>query len=122
MVDIDAVIPARLAGYVRTWDVAFPNDGSQDDKGYFDADGRRPPFVLFVNVRASTAFSTPVNSVLVPVADDESSKLEQRERRYNVMDVTDEIEVCSSFAMRRYPVTAFLGREEFTRPDDVARG
>ena len=36
-------LPATCAGLRRVYGVAFPNDGSQDDKAYTDAAGVRSP-------------------------------------------------------------------------------
>ena len=44
-------VPALLDGYERTFDVAFPNDGSQPDKIYRRDGGTDPAVVLFANLR-----------------------------------------------------------------------
>ena len=73
------VVGARLTGFVRTFDVAFPNDGSQGDKAYFDPSGGRPSHVLFANVVASSA-GEAVNGVLVPMGPGDIALLVNRER------------------------------------------
>jgi hypothetical protein len=115
--DLDDVVPARLLGHARVFDVAFPNDGSQPDKQYHDEHGVRPPFVLFANVSARPESS--VNGVLVPVDDTRLRQLRARELRYAVRDCTAAIESRASEVGR---VLAFVGRPSYTDPSDVARG
>ena len=120
-IDIDSLIPARLLSYVRTWDVAFPNDGSQGDKAYFDLDKSRPPVVLVVNLSVSTSV-TAVNGILVPVDVGELSRLRNRELRYDLINVSAKTELYASSERPRLSVSTFVARDEFTQPADVARG
>ena len=115
-VDIDDVVPARLAGHRRVFDVAFPNDGSQPDKAYFDEAGERPPFVLFSNLEPHSAANT--NGVLVPVSDAQLEVLCARERRYDLVAGTAWTDPASS----PLPVLTFMGAEPFTAPEDVRAG
>ncbi len=116
----DACLPAQLDGHTRTFDVAFPNDGSQPDKVYYDERGSRPPAVLFANLRPGTG-RPPVNGLLVPVTADGLASLRHRERRYELVEVTRAVR-----PMLGQPVAgrvlAFLGRPRFCRPDAVERG
>lgn len=116
-----ACIPALLEGHVRVFDVAFPNDGSQPDKAYVDPDGNSPPVVLFANVRPRER-PTPVNGVLLPVAERDVDRLEARERRYQLVDVTSSIRPYDAWPTPREPVVAFVGSRAFTDPDAVGRG
>jgi hypothetical protein len=116
-VDLDDVVPARLLGHERVFDVAFPNDGSQPDKQYHDEHGDRPPYVLFANVSARPDAS--VNGVLVPVDDTRLRQLRARELRYAARDCTAAIESRASDLGR---VLAFVGRTRYTAPSDVERG
>ena len=59
-------VPARLDGYERAFDVAFPNDGSQPDKIYRRDRGTDPALVLFANIRP-TRGRIAVNGILIPV-------------------------------------------------------
>jgi len=78
-------LPATCAGLRRVYEVAFPNDGSQDDKAYTDAAGVRPPVVLFWDVVADAEAS--VAGVCVPVTDAELAALRRRELRYDLREV-----------------------------------
>src|SRR5699024_11226874 len=64
-VDLDACIPAQAADLLRCFDVAFPNDRSQQDKAYYDTDGSRPSRVLLANLRPSP--TAPANGAGAPV-------------------------------------------------------
>ncbi|WP_277050028.1 gamma-glutamylcyclotransferase family protein [Ruania albidiflava] len=116
--DLDACIPARAAGLVRCFDVAFPNDGSQQDKAYYDTDGSRPPRVLLANLRPQTGVSA--NGVCLPVDADGLDALRARERRYAPRQIA--VEPYPGWPAPEGVVLAFLGQAEFTRPDDVSRG
>ena len=113
-------IPALLPGHVRTFDVAFPNDGSQDDKAYVDGTGLRPPVVLFANIQPSGAHA--VNGILIPVTGSELGALRARERRYEARDVTRLVRTAHPEGSVPTGVAAFVGREEFTAADSVALG
>lgn len=116
-VSLDACVPARCAGFTRAFDVAFPNDGSQPDKAYFDDRGERPPFVLFANLAEED--SAVVNGVCVPVSDRDLDRLRDRERRYALCDVSQSV---AGYAGSRLTgeVLAFLGRPEFRTGDHVS--
>ena len=117
-VDLAACVPARAAGLLRCFDVAFPNDGSQQDKAYYDADGSRPARVLLCNLRPSPA--AHVNGVCIPVDAAGLDALRVRERRYAPQPIA--VEPYPGWPHPEGEVLAFLGRAEFTRPDDVSRG
>lgn len=116
-VSLDAPRTTRLHGFVRVFNVAFPNDGSQADKAYFDAHGKRPPYVLFANLRVEPAGT--VNGLVVELTDRELADLCERERRYRLLDVSTAIDGATQTAT---PVWAFVGLEGFTSPDHVSRG
>ncbi|WP_147917014.1 gamma-glutamylcyclotransferase [Ruania zhangjianzhongii] len=119
-IDLQECIPATAGGLVRCFDVAFPNDGSQADKAYYAADGHRPPRILLCNLRPDTG--RRANGVCIPVGPRELAALRDRERRYTPTDIT---ELVVAYAGHRAPagrVLAFLGRTEFTRAEDAARG
>lgn len=115
-VDMGDVVPARLAGHRRVFNVAFPNDGSQPDKAYFDEAGGRPPFVLFSNLVPHSQANT--NGILVPVSDDQLEVLCARELRYGLVAATARTDTASS----PRPVLTFVGAESFTAPRDVQSG
>ena len=89
-------------------------------------DGGRPGVVVFVNLEEVPAPEAGANGVLIPVAPDRIDRLADRERRYELEDVSPNIEVYAGFedhvssaAMR---VAVFVGRREFTRAEDIGRG
>jgi cation transport regulator ChaC len=108
-------VPGRLAGHVRTFDVAFPNDGSQPDKAYVAPEGHRPPEVLFANLRRADPGSA-VNGLLIPATDEDLARLRERELRYQLVDVTDQASPYPQWGDRRGGVVAFVGRDRFTGP------
>ncbi|MCB9412620.1 MAG: gamma-glutamylcyclotransferase [Actinobacteria bacterium] len=116
------VTPAILSGYRRGFTVAFPNDGSQSDKAYFDLRGRRPSVVLFADIvpcrepESTTRTKVPaagVNGVLLPVRDADLARLRARERRYRIVEVTDLIRPWPDYRGGAGRVVAFVGRPEF---------
>jgi cation transport regulator ChaC len=123
---VEGLIPARVHGYRRTWNVAFPNDGSQPDKAYLDVNERRPPFVLFSNINPHpmATDTNAVNGVLIPVTQPELTNLKKRELRYSLIEITSSVELYDRQLRLRDDarVLAFSGREVFSHPSDVERG
>ena len=126
--EIGSLVPTKLRGHVRLWNVAFPNDGSQADKAYYDEERRRPPVVLFLNLSCAPEAGPEraANGILVPVSEGDRSRLRRREGRYREVDVSDCVEPCpgplEGFEPRRHEVIAFVGRDAFTRAEEVGRG
>ena len=126
--DIETLVPATLLGHARRWNVAFPNDGSQGDKAYYDEDGRRPPVVLFLNLVKLPAPrpEDAVDGLLVPVDGAALARLRRREGRYRDVDVSASVELHPESSVRfkagRDKALAFVGRGEFTREEEVRRG
>jgi hypothetical protein len=116
---LSACVPARSTGRVRKFGVAFPNDGSQKDKAYFDVDGNRPAIVLLCDIpRAEGRW---LNGVCVPVDDQGIAALERRELRYELFDVT--ARTTGYFRGKTLDqVVAFVGAEKFTRAADIEGG
>lgn len=114
---LDDVAPAKVRGYQRVFDVAFPNDGSQADKAYYSGEVR-PPFVLFVNL--SVRPSAVVNGILIPVSDSQLDRLRERERRYELTDCSGAIESTTPAEAAR--VVTFTGMPAFTTAEDVGAG
>lgn len=112
-------LPAHCVGMRRTFGVAFPNDGSQIDKWYADDRGHRPPRILFANLEPFR--SVTANGVLIPVTRSDLQGLLIRELRYELVDVTSRVRLWD-WAPPAHPVTTFLGRAQFTHPQDVAAG
>ena len=116
---LDACIPARCSGHRRTFGVAFPNDGSETDKAYFDASGVRPPIILFCDMpRDQNGW---LNGVCVPVDNLGIASLKRRELRYDFVEVTDRVAAYDSSRMSA-PTFAFIGADRYTAPEDLARG
>lgn len=117
--DLSACIPARLSGYVRSFDVGFPNDGSQTDKAYIDSRGEYPPLVLMCNIRPDENYN--VNGICIPVNEADLHLLSNRELRYNLVDVTGEISAYPPASQSiPGPVMAFSGKPEFISTQGVS--
>lgn len=119
-VELDACVPTRCAGYRRSWTVAFPNDGSEQDKAYLRGDGSRPPVVLFCDLEQQSLPPAVTNGVCVPVTTADLDALRARELRYGLRDITSQVEPYRGD--RPTTVVAFLGHPRFRDPADVARG
>jgi len=118
--DPSSGIPARCRGYARAFSVAFPNDGSQGDKAYFDQRGERPAYILFCDLVRDPPSWT--NGICLSVSDAELDVLKLRERRYELVDVTTRISLYDEHKQRLRSVFAFVGQERFTQAADVATG
>jgi hypothetical protein len=110
-----------VRNYVRSFSVAFPNDGSESDKAYFDLHGGRPDVVLFCDIRPAPR--QEVNGICLPLDEVALEALRRRELRYDLADVT---ELTSPYPAARATlsgrIVTFVGKERFTRPADVIRG
>jgi hypothetical protein len=81
---------ATLRGHRRHWGVAM--DNARDLPGYkyyrLKADGSRPPiFVAFLDIAPDRGAN--VAGICMPVAGDDLAELDDRERNYDRVDVTD---------------------------------
>jgi len=81
-----------LRGYRRQWGVAMDNRRDLPGyKHYTDADGRRPPvFVCFLDIEAAPRGS--VNGLCVPIDDPGLTALDVRERNYDRIDVSEQVD------------------------------
>jgi len=120
-VDLDACRPARLHGWLRCFDVAFPNDGSQPDKAFLDPDGHRPPWVLLANLRRGGVGSA-VSGLLVEVSVASLERLRRRERRYRLCPVPGALEPYDDSGAIAGEVLTARGRAEFQAEEAVAAG
>jgi hypothetical protein len=104
---------ADLLGYERRWGVAM--DNSRDLPGYkyyLAPDGSRPAvFVAFLDLTPAAGAS--VNGVCTPVDAVLLAQLDERERNYDRVDVTTELDDAPgrTWAYRGSPA----GRERFAR-------
>ena len=84
--------PCHLTGWQRSWGVAM--DNTVDLPGYkhfVTPEGERPALMIaFLSITPHTGAT--VNGVALPVADDELPGLDERERNYARVDVTDGID------------------------------
>lgn len=112
-------LPAHCTGMLRTFGVAFPNDGSETDKWYADDRGHRPPRILFADLTPEPGVT--VNGVLIPVTEAELQRLIARELRYELVDVANQVTLWDG-TRPAGRVTIFVGRPEFTHSADVATG
>lgn len=106
------VHPARLRGYRRTWNIAMNNSVDLPGyKYYVTSDGERPPvFVTFLNLAADA--TGWINGIVFEVTAHELDALDMRERNYERVDLTPQVEgapdgtiwayVGSAGARRRY--------------------
>lgn len=117
-VSIRACVPARCRGMRRTFQVAFPNDGSQTDKAYLDNQGRRPARVLFANVVPGAG---DVNGICIPVDAEQLQLLRARERRYSCVELPAVASYPGQVAIAG-PVLTFIGKASYTRGADVRLG
>jgi hypothetical protein len=85
---------ARLRGVRRGWRVAMDNRVDIPGyKCYRDAAGHRPAVsVCFLDVEADPGGRTPVNGLCLPVDAAVLAGLDQRERNYERIDVSDRVE------------------------------
>lgn len=117
--DEQRCLPAYCIGMLRTFGVAFPNDGSQTDKWYADDRGHRPPRILFADLRPDPDITA--NGVLIPATKGELERLVARELRYDLVEVSNQVTLWDG-TRAAGRVGTFVGRSEFTRPVDVATG
>lgn len=120
-VNVADCTPARLYGWLRCFDLAFPNDGSQPDKAFRDADGHRPPWVLLANLRRGGVGSA-VNGLLVEVSGSSLERLRRRERRYRLRRAPGTLKRYDASVPVLGDVLTARGRAEFQMPEAVAAG
>ncbi len=84
---------AHLRGYRRTWNVAMDNEVDLPNyKYYVETDGNRPSaFVAFLNIVEDDEASTSVNGCLMRINERQKKDLMQRERNYELREVSDRI-------------------------------
>jgi cation transport regulator ChaC len=82
--------PARLHGWRRRFSQA--RDNLTCEKTFECDGGRRPVWILGLNVEAGEDEAGPVNGVVIELADAELDRLDLREIRYDRVDVTGLVE------------------------------
>jgi len=81
---------ARLRGWRRRFSQA--RDNLTCEKTFELEDGRRPEWILGLNVELGEDDAGPVNGVVIELADAELARLDVREIRYDRVDVSDLVE------------------------------
>jgi cation transport regulator ChaC len=79
--------PARLRGWRRRFSQA--RDNLTCEKTFELADGRRPEWILGLNVERGEDDAGPVNGVVIELSDAELDRLDIREIRYNRVEVSE---------------------------------
>jgi cation transport regulator ChaC len=78
--------PARLGGWRRRFSLA--RDNLTCEKTFECEDGRRPEWVLGLNVELGEDPAGPVNGVVIELTEPELDRLDVREIRYDRVEVT----------------------------------
>ena len=82
--------PVRLRGWRRRFSQA--RDNLTCEKTFECVGGRRPEWILGLNVERGEDDAGPVNGVVLTVADGDLDRLDIREIRYDRIDVTEQIQ------------------------------
>jgi cation transport regulator ChaC len=82
--------PALLSGWKRRFSQA--RDNLTCEKTFELSDGRRPEWILGLNVERGEDEAGPVNGVVIELDDAELARLGIREIRYDPVDVTELVE------------------------------
>jgi cation transport regulator ChaC len=82
--------PVRLRGWRRRFSQA--RDNLTCEKTFECDGGRRPEWILGLNVERGEDEAGPVNGVVIELADAELDRLDVREIRYNRVEVTELVE------------------------------
>ena len=82
--------PARLHGWRRRFSQA--RDNLTCEKTFELEDGRRPEWILGLNIERGEDGAGPVNGVVLELAEAELDRLDIREIRYDRVDVTEFVE------------------------------
>lgn len=81
---VEAVVPARLAGWRRRWSTA--RDNNRSEKTFALADGSVPPWTLGLTIEPDPGAAGP-NGALIAVTAAEVERLDLRELRYDRVEV-----------------------------------
>lgn len=88
--EVDVSRGASLRGWRRGWSLKRDNHSSEKTFARRD-DGRRPRWILSLNVEPHAPATTGPNGLLIGVSEQDLTRLDIRERRYERIDVTDQI-------------------------------
>lgn len=87
---LPAARPARLRGWRRRWSLG--RDNLSCEKTFELADGRRPEWVLGLNLERGEDPAGPVNGVVIELREAELERLDLREIRYDRVEVSGLVE------------------------------
>jgi cation transport regulator ChaC len=85
--EVGAMRPAGLRGWKRRFSQG--RDNLTCEKTFECADGRRPEWILGLNVERGEDGAGPVNGVVIELTEAELDRLDIREIRYDRVDVTE---------------------------------
>jgi cation transport regulator ChaC len=88
--DAGTLRPARLSGWRRRFSQA--RDNWTCEKTFECGDGRRPEWILGLNVEEGEDPAGPVNGVVIELSEAELERLDLREVRYDRVEVTESVE------------------------------
>ena len=83
------LLPANLSGWKRRFSQA--RDNLTCEKTFELADGRRPEWILGLNVERGEDEAGPVNGAVIELTEEELARLAIREIRYDAVDVTEQV-------------------------------
>jgi len=83
------LLPADLGGWKRRFSQA--RDNLTCEKTFELEGGRRPEWILGLNVEPGEDEAGPVNGAVIELTDEELARLAIREIRYDALDVTEEV-------------------------------
>lgn len=83
------LLPADLGGWKRRFSQA--RDNLTCEKTFELADGRRPEWILGLNVEPGEDEAGPVNGAVIELTEGELERLAIREIRYRAVDVTEQV-------------------------------
>jgi len=93
---VEPIAPAALGGWRRRWSLC--RDNLRSEKSFaLEPGGELPPYVLGLNLEPGETEAGPANGALLDVSEPELARLDQRELRYDRVDVTDQLEASERF-------------------------
>jgi cation transport regulator ChaC len=109
--------PALLSGWKRRF--SQKRDNLTCEKTFECDGGRRPEWILGLNVEESEDDAGPVNGVVIELTDAELDRLDIREIRYDRVDVTDLVKAEGSLPERIVTYKAKANHFAPEPPDDA---
>ncbi len=109
--------PAKLKGWVRDWRVILDNS-TTTRRFELIPNHEIPKYVAALNIRKSgkNEQATNPNGVLFAVNDSELWQMDEREKHYHRVDITDDV-----LGLVPGKVFAYVGKDEFIAPPNDTR-